>query len=582
MQAGFPDCPIDRIAHDVLEVKDYVASIAEFISCCETPMTIAIQGDWGSGKTSIMSMVRGELDPASILPVLVNTWHYSLFKQDEYLGLAIIHAMLKKLYSALGVDRKIAGKPQMFSLAKVGELLSRLEFSIPILKGISLTGKDIKESFKKEEVGTVEIENLSEIILQLREEFQALAEKHLLGAGKKAVFFIDDLDRVRPVKAVEVLEAIKNLLDIEGCVFVLAVDYEVVATGIHDKYGDLGQKGHNFFDKIIQVPFRVPVSQYNISDFVKKLAMRLDIKVDEKAVGAYTALIENSIGLNPRSIKRIFNSFILLDRVAEKRELYDNNDETNRSKTRQILFAVLCMEFAYGFLYKGMLKIRGKSDDGLRGFFNRIHRRHGSPRPVGEDSAYADLFKTIEEHAGKESVYAFLDAFCAALRTGEESDLSDSGLNSLSSMLTFAAITATTPVENGDIRRQKTNFADWDAYQQDQIRNKGIPDKMLSLARTIHDDILSRHQGKVRPEYMRSYLFMHRIGIGGESVFCSVVLKKNSLDLAFPNQGFRELPAGCSPHKANPNLLIMNITPAQGYTDRARAAIEASFQACGL
>jgi len=584
MQKGFPDCPIDRIAHDVLAVNDYVVSIAEFIAACETPMTLAIQGDWGSGKTSIMSMVRGELDPGRILPVLVNTWHYSLFRQDEYLGLAIIHAMLKKLYSALGVKRQGGGKQEKSSLDKIGELLGRVEFSIPFLPA-SVTGKDIKESFKKEEVGTVEVENLSEVALRLREEFQALAEKHLLGAGRKAVFFIDDLDRVRPVKAVEVLEAIKNLMDIEGCVFVLAVDYEVVATGIQEKYGDLGRKGHNFFDKIIQVPFRVPVSQYNITDFVKQLATALDIKADGRAVVGYTSLIESSIGLNPRSIKRIFNSFILLDRVAERRTLYAGDDVDSRERTRQVLFAVLCMEFAYGFLYQGMLKARGRtsdgaeSRDGLRALFG-LFRKRSEDVPAGNAGPHAELLKAIEDHAAKESIHAFLDAFCAALRTDRDGDISDADLDRLATMLSFAAITATTPTDTGDIRRRKTNFADWESYRQDQLRSKGIPHRILSLAQAIHDDILSRYPGKVRPQYMRSYLFFHREdGVPGDSYFCSLVLKKNSLDLFFPRQRFQELPPGCSTQRNNPGQICMNLTPAKGYDDRARTAIDASFEA---
>ncbi len=193
MRAGFTDLPIENLANDILEVKDDVKSIAEFVSFCETPMTIAIQGDWGSGKTSIMSMVKNE--------------------------------------------------------------------------------------------------------------FKSLVEKHVLGTGRKAVFFMDDLDRIRPVKAVEVLEAVKNLMDIEGCVFVLAVDYEVIVNGIKEKYGgDLNQKGRNFFDKIIQVPFHMPVSHYKIDEFVRRLVEAMEIKADKDDTGIYTSLIENSISGNVKEI----------------------------------------------------------------------------------------------------------------------------------------------------------------------------------------------------------------------------------------------------------------------------------------
>jgi hypothetical protein len=52
------------------------------------------------------------------------------------------------------------------------------------------------------------------------------------------VFLIDDLDRCLPEKAVETLESIKLFLDVEGCVFVLAIDDEVVERGIAHRYRD--------------------------------------------------------------------------------------------------------------------------------------------------------------------------------------------------------------------------------------------------------------------------------------------------------------------------------------------------------
>lgn len=104
------------------------------------------------------------------------------------------------------------------------------------------------------------------------------------------LFLVDDLDRCLPDKAVEMLEAIKLFLDVAGCVFVLALDDEVVERGIAHRYRDylqLGDRGaesiayslkperydaftarastrlppitgSEYLEKIIQVPFRLP------------------------------------------------------------------------------------------------------------------------------------------------------------------------------------------------------------------------------------------------------------------------------------------------------------------------------------
>ena len=73
---------------------------------------------------------------------------------------------------------------------------------------------------------------------------------------KGFIFFIDDLDRIDPPLAVEILELLKNLFDLEHCVFVLAIDYNVVIKGLKPKFGELTSQNErefrSFFDKIIQ------------------------------------------------------------------------------------------------------------------------------------------------------------------------------------------------------------------------------------------------------------------------------------------------------------------------------------------
>ena len=80
------------------------------------------------------------------------------------------------------------------------------------------------------------------------------------------VFLVDDLDRCLPEKAIEVLEAVKLFLDVEGCAFVLALDEEVVERGIAHRYqaytsGAPGQTpitGAEYLEKLIHLPIRLP------------------------------------------------------------------------------------------------------------------------------------------------------------------------------------------------------------------------------------------------------------------------------------------------------------------------------------
>jgi len=86
---GYTDIPVTLIDNDILEVKVYVESLSDFILGCSTPMTIAIQGDWGSGKTSMMNMIRQHIE-TKVVPIWFNTWQYSQFEMASYLSVSLL------------------------------------------------------------------------------------------------------------------------------------------------------------------------------------------------------------------------------------------------------------------------------------------------------------------------------------------------------------------------------------------------------------------------------------------------------------------------------------------------------------
>lgn len=87
------------------------------------------------------------------------------------------------------------------------------------------------------------------------------------GVQVNLVFLVDDLDRCLPDKAVEVLEAIKLFLEVEGCAFVLALDEEVIERGIAHRYRDYALQGKEgmtpitgaeYLEKLVHLPVRLP------------------------------------------------------------------------------------------------------------------------------------------------------------------------------------------------------------------------------------------------------------------------------------------------------------------------------------
>ena len=54
---GVTDLPVrwDREEEDLLNISRYLQGLKRYVRNCPTPLSIAVQGDWGTGKTSVLS-----------------------------------------------------------------------------------------------------------------------------------------------------------------------------------------------------------------------------------------------------------------------------------------------------------------------------------------------------------------------------------------------------------------------------------------------------------------------------------------------------------------------------------------------
>jgi hypothetical protein len=414
-------------------------------------MTISIQGDWGSGKTSMMNMVRSKIEE-SVHTIWFNTWQFSQFQMQDNLAIS----MLCSLLSELDYDKK-----------KVKDLLGALgnasKTALKILAD-NVAGGVVAEKIG-ELIGTPEIDS-AEKIKQIKNDFQNAINEKLNSLNKeKAVIFIDDLDRLQPAKAVELLEILKVFLDCEKCVFVLAVDYSVVTQGIKQKFGDSvdEEKGKSFFDKIIQLPFKMPVAQYDISSYISDALKGMGIVNDEKTVKQYVGLIENSIGCNPRSIKRLFNTYMLLD-IMTQESSYNAND----SKRRIILFAIICMQMEFDELYNFIVSSR----DTLSG---DLFCQLAEYTLINNDE---NLKKEIGIYDDNEimRISLFMKQFINVIQIDDDMDVSDAEIDNLKNILYFSTITS---VSDNNLQENKSDD-DWHyRYANKEIVSK-LNDKVYS------------------------------------------------------------------------------------------------------
>ena len=155
----------------------------------------------------------------------------------------------------------------------------------------------------------------------------------------------------------QVLELLKNIFNVPKCVFVLAIDYQVVVKGLADKFGKPTPENEwefrAFFDKIIQLPFMMPMGKYDLSNYITSMLVS-DIEYFPKGAARailgpedLAALVKLTLGHNPRSMKRLLNSLSLI-KLTEQIKPASNKSDGNMFAAdedlslRKLVFALVC------------------------------------------------------------------------------------------------------------------------------------------------------------------------------------------------------------------------------------------------
>jgi hypothetical protein len=344
--SSITDIPIQKKSDDRLNTEKYARALTDFIEKADTPLTIGLQGEWGTGKTSMMYMIREILEERKIATSWVNTWEYSMFRSANQTTPAVLKAMLEKLKESCKEKGTWTLKDEQEQrVKKIGRFIGALANQV-IESQVGINIKDATEADDNESLAIAEIKNEINIVIQ-----------DLLNDSKndyhRVVFFVDDLDRIPPSDAVEVLEALKNMFDIPNCIYVLAIDYDVVVKGLESKFGKKTEENErefrSFFDKIIQVPFSMPTGNYDMKSLLTDKFSAMGIEILSEQEEEFATIIKLTVGYNPRSLKRFLNSYNLLRSL---KHLNENTDETGSKYDDLVLFALLGFQISYPKVFR--------------------------------------------------------------------------------------------------------------------------------------------------------------------------------------------------------------------------------------
>ncbi len=348
---------IDRptaAGEDSLDMNSYAEALTKFIRDAEAPLTIALQGEWGSGKTSLMNALKKNLvddNGAPYYGVWVNTWQYALMSDPE-------EAIVKILLGIIGQITSAAQTPEEERRSLFKKVLS-VGRSVVTQVVAKQTGVDIDKTIDaiKEDGNASGMSSVE----SLKKELGSLIDNTLKNK-RGYLFFIDDLDRIDPPVAVQILELLKNIFDLEKCIFVLAIDYGVVVKGLKPKFGEMTPENErefrSFFDKIIQLPFSMPVGSYKIDKFLMSSLAKIEYiedkeENDKQLCEALTAYTLDSVGTNPRALKRLINYLSLIRLLIDRTETKE--DDNDLKNWKDVLFALVSLQIQYPKVYDALI-----------------------------------------------------------------------------------------------------------------------------------------------------------------------------------------------------------------------------------
>ncbi|QFT58091.1 KAP family P-loop domain protein [Sulfitobacter sp. THAF37] len=243
---NFDDIPITSPDSDRFGFDPFASAISDCIRSIENPLgsVAAIYGPWGSGKSSVINLVRHHLakDAPDLDVINFPAWMY---RTEDALAVGFFKELYAGLSPVLSDQTKAAG-----ALRKLGANLAGASSLAGMAVGLFAGSVGEKAT-------TATLDALGGFIEQgeAAEDLQATLADALREAGKKFLVVIDDLDRLSPEEALVIFRLVKSVGRLPNVMYLLAYDREATEQAVARRFPS---EGAHYLEKIIQAGFELP------------------------------------------------------------------------------------------------------------------------------------------------------------------------------------------------------------------------------------------------------------------------------------------------------------------------------------
>lgn len=254
------DKPIEQENEDLLNRSGFAKHFAKDIVMLSerNNFTIALNGSWGSGKTSLINLIKNEIvrlrdcdEEISSYPIIIDFAPWNSLDEN---------GIINQFFNAFKSN---------FVIEKIKSFLqnSKTEFAINLLKELPIIGKPFKllKSFMDNYLK--DFLNKDKDLITTKTEIV----NHLQKIKFNYIVFIDDIDRLNNKEIRLLFQLIKAVCDFPNVTYVLAYDKEIVANALANEQTT---DGYKYLEKIIQLSIDIP--EPNEKDFQHYLFTKMD------------------------------------------------------------------------------------------------------------------------------------------------------------------------------------------------------------------------------------------------------------------------------------------------------------------
>ena len=307
---------IQTLQTDYLNRNHYLNGLINILNNIEDSKIIALDGDWGSGKTWFLKsleylMTKSDKkynnvddDKLNKIKEKYTVFYYNAWENDDASS-----AMLSLLYKLIN-DTYLQSKQKITKTA--------VNIFNNLVKFATYGKVDIKQLLLNEDWDNKQVTDSIKTSEEIKVDFKKAIKELLQVLSKsKMLIIIDEIDRCKPTFAIELLENIKHFYDDDRIVFIIGTNNRQLSSLVQRVYGDK-YDGATYLDKFFDINLELP-NNY-METYIDKILQGTDLNKNNY-INYYNEIAKH-YHLTMRQYNRYINSLNLLKNSIDEIDEY--------------------------------------------------------------------------------------------------------------------------------------------------------------------------------------------------------------------------------------------------------------------